>query len=306
MKKIFLVLAVAALAASPLYSQTTAEEYHNRYNSLSAKVGPAGLGIETLLDKWENDFPEDTEMMNARITYYLLKAQSYQVIQKDQSKYLGNQPLMTLKDTLGKSHNYFQDVIYDDEYFSAANKMMDKAINLNPLDLQLRTDKLAMLASYEKEEPDMFTQNLLSLIDFNFSSHPVWTVGGTKASEDAFPDMVQEECYTLFTISSPTSMASFKTVSEKMLAYMPKSTNFLSNVGSYYLSFAKDPKTAIKYYSKVLKLDPGNYAAAKNCVIAARRLKDKKLEKKYLQILVPILPDGIEKKGFQTQLDALK
>lgn len=305
MKKFFTLLTVLALSPFQMFSQTTAAEYVGKYNSLVSKVGIAGLGVETLLDKWEADYPDDINMMSARVSYYLVKGQSFEIVCKDQPKYLGNKPVMTLKDSLGKSHNYFQEVNYDDEYFSMANKLMDKVINQHPLDLQLRADKLAMLVSYEKENPDMTQQNLMSLIDYNFSSHPVWKIGDETAPGEAFVDMIQDNCVTLYSISSQSSMSAFKAVSEKMLVYMPKSTVFLSNVGSYYLTSADDPKTAVKYYSKVLKADPSDYGAAKNCVIAAKRMKDKKMEKKYLQVLIPLASDEMERKSLQTQLDAL-
>ena len=48
----------------------------------------------------------------------------------------------------------------------------------------------------------------------------------------------------------------------------------------------EDYKTALKCYNKVLKSHPDDYTAIKNCIILARKQKDLKLEKKYLQKLV--------------------
>ena len=68
MKKIYLLLCALFIGAS-LMAQTTAEEYQRRYDRLSEKVGAAGLGVETLLGKWEKDFPDDPGMLEAKFLF---------------------------------------------------------------------------------------------------------------------------------------------------------------------------------------------------------------------------------------------
>jgi len=41
----------------------------------------------------------------------------------------------------------------------------------------------------------------------------------------------------------------------------------------------------LKYYDKVLKIKPDDYSALNNSVLAARKLKNPKLEKKYMKML---------------------
>ena len=65
----------------------------------------------------------------------------------------------------------------------------------------------------------------------------------------------------------------------------PKNPSFINNIGSYHLLVKEDYKTAAKYYNKVLKSHPGDYTAIKNCVLLARKQKNEKMEKKYLQML---------------------
>ena len=50
----------------------------------------------------------------------------------------------------------------------------------------------------------------------------------------------------------------------------------------------KDYKTALKYYDKVLKKHPDDLTAAKNAHLAARKMKNLKLEKKYLEMITLI------------------
>lgn len=305
MKKI--ALAVAALLAAPaLFAQTSAQDYMSRYTLLVNKLGPAGVGIETLIGKWEADYPDDVDMLCAKYNYYHTKCQHEEVVQKSQARFLGADPVLTLKDSTGVDVHYFTETIYDDEMYGLATQALDKAIRLRGDDISLRFTKIASLLNYEKESPDMATQALRSLIDYHCTSHPKWKYGEEVFTDEDFRASMKDYCFFLFRTASPASMESFRSVSEKLLSYYPKDTDYLNNIGSYYLATKKDYKSAMKYYSKSLKLDPDNYAAIKNCVLASRKLGNSKQEKKYLQMLMRVSPDEMEKNAAKVRMEALK
>lgn len=307
MKKILLTI-LAVVTLLPLSAQTkpTQKEYLDRYQLLVSKLGADGVGIETLLQRWGNDYPEDTDMLLGRFSYYLTKSQSSSIEKKDAAKYLGNAPALTLKDSLGRDVNYFQVVTYDDELFGKATQAIEKAIELNPDRLDLRLFKISSLIGYEKDSPDMALAGLKALIDYNGHSHPKWEYPGVERSDDLFPSVMQEYCYAFFKIGTPHCFEAFKELSEKMLAYYPGNTVYMTNIGSYYLVYKHDSKAALKMYNKVLKKSPDDYTAIKNCVLLARSDKNLKLEKKYLPMLVRVTPDEAEKASAQARLDAMK
>lgn len=298
--------AAALLCAVSLSAQTTAQEYLSRYSLLVGKLGLDGVGIETLVHKWEADYPDDVDMLCAKYNYYFTKCQRSEVVSKAQDRFMGADPILSLKDSTGTKVNYFTEVFYDDEMYGLASQALDKAIRLRPDDIGLRFSKITSLIAYEKESPDMATQALRGLIDYQGSSHPKWNYAGEPFTEDDFKASMTEYCYALFRTGSPTSFEAFKSVSEKMLSYYPKDTNFLNNLGSYYLACKKDYKTAQKYYTKTLKLEPDNYPAIRNCVILSRKMGNAKLEKKYLQMLARVSPDETERTSAQVRLEALK
>lgn len=196
MKRILLTL-LAVLTLLPLSAQTkqSQKDYLDRYNLLVSKLGADGVGIETLLQRWEKDYPEDTDMLLGKFSYYLTKSQSASIEVKDSPKYLGNAPTLTLKDSLGREVNYFQVVSYDDELFGKATQAIEKAIELNPDRLDLRLFKISSLIGYEKDSPDMALAGLNALIDYNGHSHPSWVYPGVEQGEDFFPSLMQEYCY---------------------------------------------------------------------------------------------------------------
>ena len=307
MKRILLtILVVLTFLPLPAQTKTPRKDYLDRYQLLVSKLGVAGVGVETVLQRWGKDYPEDTDMLLGKFTYYLTKSQTSSIEVMDAAKYLGNAPALTLKDSLGRDVNYFQVVSYDDELFGKATQAIEKAIELNPDRLDLRLFKISSLIGYEKDSPDMALAGLKALIDYNGHSHPVWEYPGVEQSEELFPSVMQEYCYAFFKIGTPHCFEAFKELSEKMLGYYPGNTAYMTNLGSYYLVCKHDSKTALKMYNKVLKKAPDDYTAIKNCVLLARNDKNVKLERKYLPMLVRVTPDEAEKASAQARLDALR
>lgn len=283
---------MAALAAfcTGLHAQTSGTgqtDWKTRYEALAKRVGVSGVGVETLLDKWAAADSLNADLLKARFCYYLDKAEaSVRVIPLKQRKYLGTDPVLTLKDSTGVEVCYFQDTEYDEAMFSKAMRFIDRAAQVYPERLDFRVDRISSLLAYEKESPDMALSSLLEVIDQQARSRYKWVWPGYERVDDAlFCKMAQEYCAAFFTIASPAGREAFRTVSLKMLSLDRKNVDFLSNLGSYYL-VNKEYKTAFKYYDKALKLQPDNYTAIRNCSSAAVQLKDVKLQKKYLPMLV--------------------
>ena len=305
MKRIILTLSLLLACFTAVNAQTASEDFQTRYQNLVKRVGAAGIGVETLVDRWEKAFPEDPSMLEAKFNYYLEKSRTTTLVAKDTDRYMGNKPALTLKDSLDRDVRYFEETFYDDSLFALSSQAIDKAIRLYPDRIDLRFDKVTALTQYEKESPDMAASALAGLIDYNAVSHPAWKVGDQVIDAETFEAAVQEYCFAFYTIGSPVSYEAFLSLSEKMLTYDPKSTLFLTNVGTYWLIAKNDTRKALKCYNKVLKLDPENYTAVKNCIILARKGKNTKLEKKYLPTLIKITEDEREKASAEARLKAL-
>ena len=183
--------------------------------------------------------------------------------------------------------------------------VLDKAIELNQNRLDLRIYKISALLDYEKDSPDMALSNLKALIDYDGHNHPSWEYPGYVSDANLFPSLMQDCCYAFFLLGTPSSYEAFKELSEKMVTYYPKAYEYTTNIGSYYLVYKHDSKTALKYYNKVLKKVPNDYATLKNCVLLARNDKNVKLEKKYLPMLIKATENETEKASYQARLSTL-
>lgn len=305
MRKILItiVLLASALAVFAQERQSS-KTFSDRYDKLVKVVGPAGVGVETILQNWEKVDSADLKMLRATHLYYYTKSRSNEIRQKDAVKYLGKEPVLSLKDSLGKDVNYFEVSVFDDELFAKSLRAIEKAIVFYPQDLELRFNKAASLMDFEKESPDMTLACLIELADLNESGKYKWTYEGFDNPDRQFVrDAIQEYCFSFYSIGSNSSLEAFRKLSEHMLRYDPKSTVFINNMGSYYQKKG-ETKTALKYYGKALKLDPDNYPAIKNCSVIAIKNNDAKLMKKYLPMLVRCGSDS-EKKTAQTRLELL-
>ena len=301
-----MTITAAVLLSIAALGQTDAEGFKARYDRQVKAVGDAGVGVETILDRWEEAFPEDPAMLEGRYRFYLAKSMSSSVVSKDRNRYLGQEPVLTLKDSTGKDVFYFEDKVFVDSLFAKSQSAIDKAAALVPNELAYRVGKITALMLYEKDSPDMATQELLKLIDYQKTAKPDWTFYGLEVDEDSFRQTVQEYCYYFFQYATPGSYEAFRTVSEAMLKLYPKNTGFMSNLGSYWLVYKKNNRKALSWYNKVLKIDPKDYTAAKNCVILARKEKDTKLEKKYLPVLIEATDSETERASCKARLESLQ
>lgn len=303
MKKIIMFAAALLLSYTAVMAQTESERYEQRYEMLASRLGPAGVGIETVLDNWAKVDSTNARMLLGRFSYYFTKAQTSEIVTKPQKKYLGMDPLLTLKDSLGNDVYYFQQNVFDDELYGQAIKAADRAISFWPDRLDFRFMKANAYIAYEKESPDMALAFLTALVDENVRRKGAWEYEGTAADPDFFEDAMQEYCYSFYTIGSDAARDAFLTLSQKLSGLYPGNAGFMNNIGSYYL-VKHEYKTALKYYDKVLKKHPSDYTAIQNGLIAARRLKSEKLEKKYLTMMVKHGPEK-DKMTAQLRLDAL-
>lgn len=300
------IATILFLAASlSVFAQTTKEDFKAKYDRQVSMVGSDGVGVELILDKWQKAFPDDPEQYIGRFVYNLGKCRSSKVIKLSQKTYMGNDPVIAMKDSLGNPVNFFEDIIFDDEVFGKATSAVDKAISLCPDRIDYRFYKAAALLSYEKESPDLTLSFLVGLVDYNAGGKK-WVYPEVENYDaDAFSASIQEYCALFYKISSPASLEAFRTLSERMLKYNPKNVMFLSNLGSYYFGVKNDYKASLKYFNNALKLKPDYYPAIKNALIAARKLKDRKLEKKYLQMMLKYAPTDVEKDSARAMLEAL-
>lgn len=304
MKRILLIISLLAAVFAASAQEITRAEYLRKYTNLVNRVGPGGLGVETLLDKWEAEWPDDPQQMLARFSFCITRARSTQIVQLDKDRYLGRDPIIPMKDSTGRKCNYFEDYEFDEDLYAQANLCINKAIEARPFRLDYRMAKIDAMLAFEKEQPEMTLVELKALADKNAKERPVWEYEGLdRVSEDQFKAFMQDYCVALFRLGSDASAEAFRDLSAHLLTYYKNEPLFLNNLGSYYL-VKNDYKQAQKYFDMVLKKHPDDMSALKNSLLMARAKKDPKLEKKYLALMAQHGATETDRASAQMRLDA--
>lgn len=268
-RTIFLAAALLLCSAGAFAQEedlaAAAARYKASYGRQVRNVGLSGLGVETIIDKWEIVAPDDPEMLSARFNFLLDKSRSTNVVAKDAQKYLGNAPVLVLKDSSGRDVNYFEEQVFVDSLFSAALKVADRAVEIAPYELRYRFNKLSALLAYEKDDPQLTAQGVLELVkNYTSSKSSPWTLDGAALDEELFCQAIGEYCYSFFKIGSPSSYARFREVATRMNKLYPKNTVFINDLGSYWQVAEGNNKKALRYYKKALKINPEDYVALNN------------------------------------------
>ena len=275
MKTRLIITFFAALSCAMLLAQSVGDDYLAKYQRQIRNAGVAGVGVQTIVDNWIAACPDDARAYEARFNYCFAKSRSTEIQPKNSERYLGQKPVLTLKDSTGRDVNYFQEDVFVDSLFASCLTSIDKALSLKPLELRYHFDKITAMLSYEKDCPDLSYDLVNSLIDsFVKNKGADWTLDNEALPEDrdeVFCQCIGEFCYTFFQVGSPSSYRYFLALSEKMNKFYPKNPVFLDNIGSYWQVAEKNDKKALKYYKKALKLDPQDYAALNNIRLINRR-----------------------------------
>lgn len=275
MKTRLIITFFAALSCAMLLAQSAGDDYLAKYQRQIRNAGVAGVGVQTIVDNWIAACPDDARAYEARFNYCFAKSRSTEIQPKNSERYLGQKPVLTLKDSTGRDVNYFQEDVFVDSLFASCLTSIDKALSLQPLELRYHFDKITAMLSYEKDCPDLSYELVNELIDsFVKNKGADWTLDNEALPEDrdeVFCQCIGEFCYTFFQVGSPSSYRYFLALSEKMNKLYPKNPVFLDNIGSYWQVAEKNDKKALKYYKKALKLDPQDYAALNNIRLINRR-----------------------------------
>lgn len=277
MKKTFFIF--AALLLTLLSNAQTSENFLARYNSLIARVGYSGVGVETLIDRWEKADPVDVNHMIARFNFYLDKSERDTVVVSYKQGYLGLEHVLELKDSLGRKTYLFREPLYDEVLFAKAMESLDDAIAMDNTRLDFLITKAETLSYYEKEHPARSADLVLDLVSRHFSAGSKWECSEMEVNDEIFLSSVQKFCVAFFNVGSPDSYEAMRKISALVLKFRPKEVNFINNMGAYYASCKKNDKKALKYYTQAQKLDPSDAVSRQNIGLIQRREAAKKAKK---------------------------
>lgn len=248
------LLAVAALCLATFQSalaQLSPAEYKEKYDRQVKALGYAGIGVETILDRWGSVYPDDTDMLEGRFFFDLTRSRSTKVRRSPKPRFMGKEPLMTLKDSTGAPVHFFEEEFYADSLFAAALRSLERASALKPDEFLYRAHLLNSLIAKEKEQPRLSVEELDALISYDKARSPQWTYKGQEMTPGFFGDVVQEYCRLYLDIDTPESYEALRRISERMVKLYPARTEFPLNLASYWELAKNNPRKGAAIRKKV-------------------------------------------------------
>lgn len=250
------------------------------------------------LEAWEQEAPDDPELLVAYFNFYVNKARKEVVA-------LTTTPLdgeaLVLKDSTGKDAGFLgSQIVLDPEWVEKGISKINQGIELYPERLDMRFGKIHMLGEIQAWE--RFTSNILDAIRYGYTHEHAWTWSNGVAQEDPetfFLSSIQDYILTLYNTEDDSLLANVRTIAQEVLINKPDHVVSLSNVSVTYLLTEKY-KEAIEVLLKAEEIDPTDGIVLSNIAFAYRQQGDIPNSIKYYEKMLEL--DDPQAKEFATQM----
>jgi len=278
-----LSLALTGLFVLLSFSPTAAQDFPDRFSKLQNDSDT--LGMETLLDQWQQEKPGDPEWYVSAVNFYFTKA-------LQESMVVSTVPLagdcITFYDSVSSQPSGYlcQVISYNEELIDTMFKIIDEGITLFPDRLDMRFGKTYILG--QTGDYKAFRDEIIRTVDRSAVNGNKWYWMRQEAVEDAenfMLESIQDYQLDLFNAEDDTLLGYSRDISLAILTHYPSHLVSLSNLSIYYL-FTDDPETALFYMKKANKLDRKDCVVLSNIAYAYSNLGEFKKSVRYYKKVI--------------------
>lgn len=284
-----------------LTSLASGQNYQTDFNE-ALKKGDTTKQRE-LLNKWENEEPNNPELYTSYFNYYfLLSRQEVLAISNDAPE--GES--FSLKDSTGKTAGYLGgQTYYNPEIINKGFEKIDAGIQLYPDRLDMRFGKIYILGVIKNW--DQFTDEIITTITYSSTNDNNWTWTNNERRDDGehfFLSSLQDYQLKLYNTGDDSLLINMRKIAKEILKYYPDHIESLSNISITYLLLDEYDK-GIEALLKAEKIDPTDAIVLSNIAQGYKLKGDAEMAIRYYEKVIEHGDEDISSFA-QQQIEELK
>lgn len=256
-----------------------------------------------VLQKWENDRPNDAELYTSYFNYHFMKSKQ-ELVTLSTVEPDGEGLILT--DKTGNTAGYMASQLhYSDNEFNKGIAKINEGIKKYPDRLDMRFGKIYVFG--QKKNWEAFTNNIISTIEYSAENKNQWTWTNNSVYEggkDGFLTSIQDYQFQLYDTGDDELLINMRRIANAILDMYPNHVPSLSNLSITYLLTEQYDK-AIESLKKAEEIDPEDYIVLSNIAHGYKLKGDKEMAIAYYQKTAKY-GDADTKKFAEEQITALE
>lgn len=248
------------------------------------------LKLKEILQKWQNDSPEDADLHASWFNFYLLRAIT-ETMQITTAPPVSNEEALVLTDSLGNEVGYMYGAVRQDSVLlEKAYDWLDKGIQKHPDRLDLRYGKITCLLG--RGDYKRFLKDVQSALDYSLviKNHWKWTLDEQlpiEEGQEIFLNGMQDYFVSCFEANTSESESAAMELVKMVLKYYPDDMKFRTNQATVYY-MKGEYVVALQQYLNLLEDYPNDTILLGNIAYIYTLKEDKPNAIRYYQRMLEV------------------
>jgi tetratricopeptide (TPR) repeat protein len=248
------------------------------------------LKLKEILQKWQNDSPEDADLHASWFNFYLLRAIT-ETMQITTAPPVSNVEALVLTDSLGNEVGYMYGAVRQDSVLlEKAYDWLDKGIQKHPDRLDLRYGKITCLLG--RGDYKRFLKDVQSALDYSLviKNHWKWTLDEQlpiEEGQEIFLNGMQDYFVSCFEANTSESESAAMELVKMVLKYYPDDMKFRTNQATVYY-MKGEYVVALQQYLNLLEDYPNDTILLGNIAYIYTLKEDKPNAIRYYQRMLEV------------------
>lgn len=259
-----------------------AQDYFTEFIN-ACESNDTSMQIE-ILEKWENENPNDPELFTSRFNYHFTKSQQ-EVLELNSGKLEGEG--LVIQDDEGNNVGHLgSTILFDSTEVDKAISYIDKGISQNPNRLDMRFGKIFLFGQMKNWHK--FSNEIIKVIEHSAikDSEWLWTNNEKQEGNNEFMlSVIQDYQLQLYNTQDDDLLLNMRDIATSVLEFYPEHIESLSNLAITYQLRGESEKALVPLL-KAESLNPEDYIIIANIANTYKMMDKKEKSIEYYEKLI--------------------